>query len=89
MNRYKKAPDSEWPGFPTLKPEDIQTESIRAYPYVARALVNNRKGRVVILMDSELYQQFLGQVRKRKGDISALHVQEAALEAIKEWIAKT
>jgi len=88
MPRYRKAPNGQWPGFPSLRLEDIEAESIRENRYITESLVNNRKGRVVALMDQELFEQFLATVRQRKGDASAHHVNEAALDAIKDWIKK-
>jgi hypothetical protein len=88
MTRYRKAPDGEWPGYPYLKLEDIETKSIRHNRYIAESLVRNRMGRVVLQLEGELYQAFLAKVRERKGDISASNVNEAVLEAVKEWMQK-
>jgi hypothetical protein len=89
MTRYRKAPDGQWPGFPHLRPEDVETETIRQNRYVTESLANNRKGRVVLLMEKEFFQKFLDAVSKRKGDISARHINEAAVEAVKDWIEKS
>ncbi|MFX1319846.1 MAG: hypothetical protein ACFE9D_07955 [Promethearchaeota archaeon] len=86
MKRYKKAPDGQWPGYPTLRLNDIETLTIRQNQYVAESMVNNRKGRVVVLMDHNEYQEFLEKVQHNKGDISARHVNAAALEAIRAWM---
>ncbi len=88
MTRYRKASDGQWPGYPHLQLEDVETETIQQNRYVAASLVNNRKGRIVLLMDKDFFQKFLDAVSKRKGDISARHVNEAAVEAIKNWIEK-
>jgi hypothetical protein len=88
MPRYKKASDGQWPGYPFLQLNDISTLSIRQNQFIAKALVNNRKGRVVLLMDKEIYDRFLETVRERKGDISAQSVNEAAQEAIRDWVKK-
>lgn len=88
MARYRKAPNGQWPGFPSLRLQDIEAESVRENRYIAESLVNNRKGRVVALMDQDLYQQLLATVRQRMGDASALHVNEAVLDAVKDWIKK-
>lgn len=88
MTRYRKASDGQWPGFPYLRLKDIETETIRQNRYVATSLVNNRKGRVVLLLDRDFFQKFLDAVSKRKGDISAQHVNEAVVEAVKDWIEK-
>lgn len=88
MPRYKKASDGQWPGFPHLRINDIETLTIRQNQYVAKAMVNNRKGRVVLLMDHELYNEFLTKVQERKGDVSARHVNAAVLEAVQNWIKR-
>ncbi|MFX1561733.1 MAG: hypothetical protein ACFFDP_00300, partial [Promethearchaeota archaeon] len=79
MTRYRKASDGQWPGYPHLQLEDVETETIQQNRYVAASLVNNRKGRIVLLMDKDFFQKFLDAVNKRKGDISARHVNEAAV----------
>jgi hypothetical protein len=88
MPRYKKASDGQWPGYPHLRINDIETLTIRQNQYVAKAMVNNRKGRVVLLMDHELYNDFLTKVQERKGDKSARHVNAAVLEAIQDWMKR-
>lgn len=86
MPRYKKASDGQWPGYPHLRINDIETLTIRQNQYVAKAMVNNRKGRVVLLMEKELYNDFLTKVQERKGDKSASHVNAAVLEAVQDWM---
>jgi hypothetical protein len=88
MPKYRKAPDGEWPGYPTLKLDDITTKSIRHNKYVAESLVRNRMGRIVLQLESELYTTLLAKVRERKGDCHAHSVNEAVLEAVKEWMQK-
>jgi len=86
MPEYRKAPKGEWLGYPVLKPEDITHESFIFTKYAAQSLVENRKGRVYLLMDSDLYKRFLQAVRKSYGDISTANVEKASLEAVKGWI---
>ncbi|MFX1510000.1 MAG: hypothetical protein ACFFBR_06810 [Promethearchaeota archaeon] len=88
MPRYKKAPDGQWPGYPNLQLSDIETLTIRQNKHVAETLVNNRKGRVVVLMDQELYKEFLEKVREKKGDIRARHVNDAVVEAVQAWMKR-
>ncbi|MFW9986169.1 MAG: hypothetical protein ACFFDJ_06380 [Candidatus Odinarchaeota archaeon] len=88
MPRYKKASDGQWPGYPHLHINDIETLTIRQNKYVAESLVNNRKGRVVLLLNQDIYQKFLTTVRERKGDISVRNVNDAVLEAVQAWIKK-
>ncbi len=86
MPAYRKAPKGEWLGYPVLKLEDIEHESFAFTRFVAQSLVENRKGRVYLLMDSDLYKRFLMAVRKSYGSISSANVEKAALEAVKGWI---
>lgn len=86
--KVKKAPSGEWLGYPTLSLEDIEHESFKIANQLAQSLVQNRKGRVYLLMDNDFYQKFLDAVRKKFGDISASNVEKAALEAVKTWIKR-
>jgi len=86
MPEYRKAPKGEWLGYPVLRPRDIEHESFAFTRFVAQSLVENRKGRVYLLMDSDLYKRFLDAVRKRFGSISTADVEKAALEAVGAWI---
>ncbi len=86
MPRYKKASDGQWPGYPNLQLNDIKTLTIRQNRYIAEAMVNNRKGRIVILLDQKMYQDFLEKVQERKGNISAQHVNEAVTDAVQAWM---
>jgi len=84
----RKAPRGEWLGYPRLGLEDIEHESFKVARQFSEFLVKNRKGRVYLLMDNDLYQRFLVMVRKKFGDISASHVEKAALDAVRIWIEK-
>jgi len=84
--KYRRQPSGEWLGFPELKLEDIEHESFKFTKYVAQALVDNRKGRVLLLMEHDLYSRFLQAVRKRFGNISHVSVEKAAAEAVKTWV---
>jgi hypothetical protein len=86
MPEYRKAPKGEWLGYPVLRSEDIEHESFAFTKFIAQSLVENRKGRVYLLMDSDLYKRFLEAVRKRFGSISTADVEKAALEAVGVWI---
>ena len=85
-SKYRKAPSGEWLGYPTLSPEDIEHETFKLAKHFAQSLVQNRKGRVYLLMDNDFYQKFLGAVKKKFGKISASKVEKAALEAVKAWV---
>jgi hypothetical protein len=84
--KYKKAPDGEWLGFPDLRVEDIQHESFQETKHIAQSLVDNRKGRIHLLMEQDAYQHFLKAVRKKFGNISAFSVEKAVLDAVNMWI---
>lgn len=84
--KYRRQPSGEWLGFPELKMEDIQHEAFKFTKYIAQSLVDNRKGRVYLLMEHDFYQRFLTAVRKKFGNISASNVEKAALEAVKAWV---
>jgi len=84
--KYRRAPSGEWLGYPVLSLEDIEHESFKFTKYIAQSLVENRKGRVYLLMDHDFYQRFLDAVRKKFGNISASNVEKAALEAVRAWV---
>jgi len=84
--KARKAPSGEWLGYPKLSLKDIEHESFKVAKQFAESMVRNRKGRVYLLMDNDMYQKFLDAVRKRYGDISASNVEKAASQALKTWI---
>jgi len=84
--KYRRQPSGEWLGFPELKLEDIEHESFKFTKYVSQALVDNRKGRVHLLMEQDLYGRFLQAVRKKFGNISNVNVEKAVIEAVKTWV---
>jgi len=84
--KYRKAPSGEWLGYPTLRLDDIEHETFKLAKHFAQSLVQNRKGRVYLLMDNDFYQKFLAAVKKKFGNISASNIEKAALEAVKAWV---
>ena len=84
--KYRRQPSGEWLGFPELKIEDIEHEAFKFTKHIAQSMVNNRKGRVYLLMEHDFYQRFLNAVRKKFGNIFASNVEKAALEAVKAWV---
>ena len=84
--KYRKQPSGEWLGFPDLKLEDIEHESFKFTKYVSQALVDNRKGRVYVLMEQDFYSRFLLAVKKKFGNMSHVNVEKAAEEAVKTWV---
>lgn len=88
MAKFRKHPTGEWPFYPRLKEGDIEHEYWTSKKMIHQAFINDRKGRVVVLMDGEKYDKFLEAVRKRKGNIWASSVEAAMQEAVDDWIAK-
>ena len=84
--KYRKQPSGEWLGFPDLRLEDIEHESFQSAKYVSQALVENRKGRVYLLMEQDFYSRFLHAVKKKFGDTSHINVDKASLEAVEAWV---
>jgi RNA-binding protein YlmH len=88
MAKYRKAPRSEWLGYPQLKLDDVEHDFFKHSRFLAQSLVDNRKGRVNLVIDHPLYQDFLSAVRKKFGNIDASSVNEAATSAMKAWVAE-
>jgi hypothetical protein len=88
MAKYRKAPGSEWLGYPQLELDDIEHDFFKHSQYLAQSLVDNRKGRVNLVMDHQLYQDFLSAVRKKFGNMNASSVNEAAIDAMKAWVSE-
>jgi len=86
MSKYRKAPSGEWLAYPRSTPENVEHESFRFTKYAGLSLVENRKGRVYLIMEHDFYERFLDAVRKKFGNISASNVNSAALEAMKSWV---
>ena len=55
---------------------------------IHQSFINDRKGRVVVLMDGDKYDSFLDKVVERKGNYWASSVDAAMHEAVDDWIAK-
>lgn len=88
MAKFRKHPTGEWPFYPRLKEGDIEHEYWTSKKMIHQSFINDRKGRVVVLMDGEKYDKFLEAVKKRKGNMWASSVDEAMQEAVDDWIAK-
>ena len=84
--KYRRQPSGEWLGFPELRLEDIEHESFKFTKNASQALVDDRKGRVYLLMEQGFYSRFLQAVKKKFGSISVSNVEKAALEAVKVWV---
>ncbi len=86
MAKFRKHPDGEWPGFPGLKLEDIKQEYFQLNTLMALSIVESLKARIVVKLDKDEIRDFMAAVAKKKGDNSALNVEEAAREALKAWM---
>lgn len=86
MAKFRKAPGSEWLGYPHLKIEDIDHEFFQYSEFLAQSLVDNRKGRVNLVMDHDVYQNFLSAVEKKFGNMNASSVNKAAMDAVMAWV---
>ena len=84
--KYQKQPSGEWLGFPDLRLEDIEHESFKLAKFASQALVDDRKGRVCLLIDQGFYSRFLQAVKRKFGNISHVNVDKAVLEAVKSWV---
>lgn len=88
MAKYRKAPDSEWLGYPHLEVEDVEHDFFKHSPFLAESLAKNRRGRVILVMDHDVYKKFLDAVHKKYGNINASNVNDAALKAVEKWITE-
>ena len=86
--KHRKHPRGDWPFYPRLKDGDITHEYWNSKRMIHDAIVNDRKGRVVVLFDHEKYATFLRHVKKRRGNIWASSVSNAIHEAIDKWISE-
>ncbi len=86
MAKFRKAPGSEWLAYPRLKIEEVEGDFFKHSQYLAQSLVDNRKGRVILVIDHDMYQSFLGAVKKKFGNINASNVNKAAIDAVKAWV---
>ncbi|MFX0046153.1 MAG: hypothetical protein ACFE8Z_09915 [Candidatus Hermodarchaeota archaeon] len=88
MAKFRKHPTGEWPFYPRLKDGDIQHEYWTSKKMYHQAFLDDRKGRLVVLMDGDRYDAFLDKVKERKGNIWTVSVDGALHEAIDDWMAK-
>jgi len=88
MAKFRKHPTGQWPFYPRLKEGDIEHEYWNTKKMIHQSFINDRKGRIVVLMDGEEYDDFLEVIQERKGNIWASSVDSAVHEAISDWMAK-
>jgi hypothetical protein len=85
---YRPHPTGAWPFYPRLKEGDIEAEYWNTKKMIHQSFIDDRKGRVVVLMDGDKYDTFLDKVKARKGNFWAVNVDFAMQEAVDDWIAK-
>lgn len=88
MAKFRKHPTGAWPFYPRLKDGDIEHEYWNTKKMIHQSFINDRKGRIVVLMDGEKYDAFLEKVKERKGNMWASSIDAVMVEALDEWIAK-
>ena len=88
MAKFRKHPTGAWPFYPRLKDGDIEHEYWNTKKMIHQSFINDRKGRIVVLMDGEKYDAFLDKVKERKGNMWASSIDAVMVEALDEWIAK-
>ncbi len=88
MAKFRKHPTGEWPFYPRLKEGDIEHEYWTSKKMYHQAFIDDRKGRIVVLMDGNRYDDFLAKVKEKKGNIWTVSIESAMQEAIDDWMAK-
>lgn len=86
--KFRKHPTGEWPFYPRLKEGDIEHEYWSSKKMFHQSFINDRKGRIVHLMDGDKYDAFLKTVKKRKGNFWTTSIENVMIEAIDDWMAK-
>jgi len=85
---FRKHPTGAWPFYPRLKDGDIQHEYWNTKKMIHKSFIDDRKGRVVVLMEGDKYDAFLDKVKAKKGNFWATTVDAAMHEAVDDWMAK-
>ncbi len=88
MAKFRKHPTGEWPFYPTLDEESIEHEYWNSKKMYHTAFINDRKGRIVVLMDNDKYEEFLQKIKKRKGNFWTTTLETVMHEAINDWMNK-
>ena len=86
--KFRKHPTGEWPFYPRLEEGDIEHEYWRSKKMYHQSFLNDRKGRIVHLMNGDRYDAFLNAIKKKKGNFWVGTIEAVMDEAIDDWIAK-
>jgi hypothetical protein len=85
---YRPHPSGAWPFYPRLKEGDIQAEYWTTKKMIHQSFINDRMGRIVVLMEGDKYDAFLGKVKEKKGNFWATTVDAVMHEAVDDWMEK-
>jgi hypothetical protein len=88
MAKFRSHPTGAWPFYPFLKDGDIEHEYWNTKKMIHQSFINDRKGRIVVLMENPKYETFLKEVKKRKGNFWASTIEAVMDEAIDDWMKK-
>ncbi len=86
--KFRPHPTGEWPFYPRLNEDSIEHEYWNSKKMYHQSLINDRKGRIVTLMEGDKYDVFMNAIKKKKGNIWANTIEAVMAEAIDDWIAK-
>ena len=86
--KFRKHPTGEWPFYPRLNEKSIEHEYWTSKKMYHQAFINDRKGRIVTLIEGDKYDEFLDTIKKRKGNFWTTTIEAVMMEAIDDWIAK-
>ncbi|MHA2426144.1 MAG: hypothetical protein ACXAEF_15255 [Candidatus Thorarchaeota archaeon] len=86
--KYRPHPTGAWPFYPHLEEGDIEHEYWSLKKNYHTALMNDRKGRIVVLMENAKYEAFLEKVKEKKGNFWANTIDAVLDEAINDWMKK-
>ncbi|MHA2270214.1 MAG: hypothetical protein ACXACI_00015 [Candidatus Hodarchaeales archaeon] len=76
---------SEWLGKPRIKKEDM-TKIFQEFPHATEWFVNERKTRLVTILDPDEGQRFFAALKKKYQKVNPFIIEEVARKAILAWI---
>ncbi|MFQ5978482.1 MAG: hypothetical protein ACE5OZ_10180 [Candidatus Heimdallarchaeota archaeon] len=76
---------SEWLGKPRIKKEEM-TKIFQDFPHATRWFVNERKARILTILEADEAQRFFATVKLKFKTINPFVIEEVAKQAILSWI---
>jgi hypothetical protein len=76
---------SEWLGKPRIKKNDM-AKIFQEFPQATRWFVNERKARILTILEPEESERFFAAMKKKYGKINPFVVEKAAKEALLAWV---